>query len=728
MSETYLEPAGVLHDAIRTAFSFFDRGPYLLLKYIYQLFFNVASSEVLNGATIMHFFSRVQLIIGVFMMFQLAMSILKGIMNPDSFSDGKTGFGNIITRIVTSLVLLTLLVPINIPSPRNEYEKQINNNGLLFGTLYSLQNRILTNNTLGRLILGINDEGHNYTSWDSDQDELEYASNVFTSTIIKGFYRINLKPEEERVHEDDKEDYMINENRMCEDIDDEIMEEYSRIDADPQTIISMINQNCNVESWAAELPIVDWFTDNERYMLAYTPVLPAITAIVFIFVLLSFTIDVAVRAVKLAVLRLIAPIPIISYMDPKGGKDGAFNAWVKTLSSTYLDLFIRLGIIYFVLFLIESMMVNGIVIKNGTGVLGFFSKMAIWIGLIIFAKEAPKFMRQALGLKDSGFKLFGGVTEALGVGAMGAGAVSGAVSGAASKYQSTSGNKGKKVLAAMGGGLRGGIGGGINAGKSFYGGKEINPGAIMESNRKYAAQNYSNAADDSTFRGRMAAGLASNFGLKNTLQKLDDKMKYYNAASDAVGRIAKAFDGNGDYKFAYSGADIKDTHGNTILRSGDMTSLKDLNDLGNFYSSDGIAGKALDKAKKSAQTARFNQIRSMERSDIERHIKNGDAGWSTSDLAVYDAGHTVYEVASKYIDQPEFSRFRGADGKVRDFHDTSTFYDADSGKDIQYLDFGYAFKHDSGQAAKEADRVKNSNEYAQASANAQRVKQQQSKK
>ena len=61
--------------------------------------------------------------------------------------------------------------------------------------------------------------------------------------------------------------------------------------------------------------------------------LPIILLIVVI--LLSFTIDVAVRAVKLAVLRLIAPIPIISYMDPKGSKDSAFNSWVKTLTSTY---------------------------------------------------------------------------------------------------------------------------------------------------------------------------------------------------------------------------------------------------------------------------------------------------------------------------------------------------------------------------------------------------------
>ena len=716
MSETSLESAGVLHDAIRTAFSFFDRGPYLILKYVYQLFFNVASAEVLNGATIMNFFSRVQLIIGVFMMFQLAMSILKGIMNPDSFTDGKTGFGNIITRIVISLVLLTLLVPINIPSPRNEYEKQINNNGILFGTLYSLQNRLLSNNTLGRLILGVNDEDHNYTSWESDDEELEYASNVFTSTILKMFYRINLLPEDERTHEDGKEDYMINENRVCQDIDDDVLEEYSRIDADPQAIISMVTKKCSVGDWWEDLPIIDLFTDNEMYMLAYTGVVPAIAAIVFIFVILSFTIDVAVRAVKLAVLRLIAPIPIISYMDPKGGKDGAFNAWVKTLSSTYLDLFIRLGIIYFVLFLIESMMVHGIVVKHGTGVLGAFSKLAIWIGLIIFAKEAPKFMRQALGLKDSGFKLFGGMSEMLGVGAMGAGAVSGAVSGAASKYQSTSGNKGKRVLAAMGGGLRGGIGGGINAGKSFYGGKEINPGAIMESNRKYAMQNYANAADESTPFGRFKAGLQSNIGAQNDMQKLDDKMKYYNAATSAWKRINTAL--NSDTAAAYSAAsDLVSSTGEKLIDSSKTYSTKALNDLydrmtkSGRYSQDEL--DKVDAAKKEAQRIRFGQIVSA------TNVANDGKSLTGTAAQIYQGAKTIYQVGHKYSkdDDKVFAMYDGVE-----FADMSTTLAPDT------KGFGTNIKGAAFDAERQADAIKNSNEYAQASANAQRVKQQQSKK
>jgi hypothetical protein len=726
----------VVNDAIRTCFSFFDRGPYLILKYIYQLFFNVASAEVISGATIMSFFSRVQLIIGVFMMFQLAMSILKGIMNPDSFVDGKTGFGNIISRIVTALVLLTLLVPINIPSPRNEYEKQINNNGLLFGTLYSLQNRLLTNNTLGRLILGVSDDSHNYTSWDNDDEELETASNIFASTILKGFYRINLIPEDERTHEDGKEDYMINDNRVCQDIDDSVMEEYSKIDADPQIIISMVNETCNAGEVWEDIPVIDAFTDNEKYVFVYIPILPAIVAIVFVFVLLDFTIKIAVRAVKLAILRLIAPIPIISYMDPKGGKDGAFSAWVKTLTSTYIDLFLRLGIIYFILYLIESMMINGIVVPNGTGMLGFFSKLAIWIGLIVFARESPAFIKKALGLKGD-FKLFGGITEALGVGAMGLGAVSGAVSGATSKYQNTSGSTGKKIAASILGGLGGGIGGGINSGKAFFGGKEINPNGIMEANRKYATQRYANAADDSTFGGRMLAGFQSNIGRQNELQKLDEKIKYFGATKDALGRMNDAFNSNGDYKKAFAGTGVGDGHlrdanGNIVLEAGKNYSLKDYNDiLGHVQASgDQTLIDAVDSAKKAAQGERLKHLRTtftgkdrvearnklIEQIEIEAQKEKTEkaAGrtytkkYNQRDLDVFDGAYTIYNVSQKFEDEPFFTPFNG-----KKFDD----------KDLTWT----VFKTGASTAGDTAKSIKASPEYDRASSNAQRVKESQKK-
>ena len=58
---------------------------------MYQIFFNVACAQLFESETIKNFYGRIQLIIGVFMVFKLAVSILQGIMSPDQFSDPKSG-------------------------------------------------------------------------------------------------------------------------------------------------------------------------------------------------------------------------------------------------------------------------------------------------------------------------------------------------------------------------------------------------------------------------------------------------------------------------------------------------------------------------------------------------------------------------------------------------------------------------------------------------------------
>ena len=724
MFESDTRAASVIIDAIRTLFSWLDRVAYALLEFVYQLFFNVASADLFSNDTIQKFYGRVQLILGVYMMFQLAMTILRGIVNPDSFTGGKDGGGGakLISRIATALIMLAFLTPINIPSPQNEYEDQLKSNGILFGTLYSLQHRILANNTLGRLILGNDDSSTTYFD-DNEQEDLSRSSRIFTSTILRGFYRINLLDESDRPeHEDGKDDAIFNDNRVCQDIDDEVLNTYTRLDANPGDIIGMINMTCEADDVHLGVfrSIVSVFSKKlagkEKYMFTFMPLISTVTGLVFAIILLSFSIDIAVRAVKLAVLRLIAPIPLISYMDPKGSKDGAFNSWVKTLTSTYLDLFIRLAVIYFVIFLIQDMIVNGVVMSHGEGLVGKLSLIIIWIGLFVFAKQAPKFIKSVLGMKGEDGKLFSGFGEALALGAVGGGIVGGAISRGVAHSQAHAGEKGnigKSLLA----GFAGGIGGGFNAGKTYFGQKSADSKAISSANRAYNARNYSNAADDSTFRGRTIAGLQSAIGMKNQLQRYDDKIKYYGAAQNAMNRISKAFDGNGDYTAAYTGADIFDSRGNKILENGKKYSLKDYNDTLNRVNASGDEAliKAVDAAKKKAQGARFDEIRKLSKEEIQRRIDTGVAGWSTNDLIVYDSAHTIFDVANKYSSEREFSRFAQANGQFDyDFVDSS-------GNPVSA--WGYVYKHDAAAAGNAADQLKNSNEYFQASSDAKRAEQ-----
>lgn len=442
--------ANTINDLIRSVFALLDKVAYWLLGIMYEILFNVASADIFSNATIKNFYGRIQLILGVFMIFKLAISIIQGILNPDTFTDKKSGFGNIITRIITAIVLLAVLTPINIPSAKNEYEIELNNNGLLFGTLYSLQDRILENNTLGRLILGTTDNATSSSSGDVSKstkqgERLAESADIFTSTILKGFVRINMKDKSQLNGEEPDETKSA--HRVCEDINQETLDAYTALDASPNEILSLVNASCEYQGGGFFSDVIGFFkrlAGKDRYVFAYMPVISTAVAVLFIYILLGEIITIAIRSIKLAVLRLIAPIPVISYIQPS--KDGgAFGAWTKALISTYLELFLHLAVIYFVIFLIQDMIVNGIVINTGSGIIGIISMIFIWVGLFFFIRQAPKFIMNVLGVKGGGNNiglsaLLGGTAMAMGGGGA-SGFALGALNGAESSVQAF--NQGK---------------------------------------------------------------------------------------------------------------------------------------------------------------------------------------------------------------------------------------------------------------------------------------------
>lgn len=398
--------------SIRIVFVMLDYCVYFLLRVVIDVFFNIATYNFIDREMIFNLFSRVQLIIGIFMVFQLTMTIIKGIVNPDSFTDAKTGFGNVVMRIIVSLALLALIVPLNISSPKNEYETQINNNGVLFGTLYSLQSRILKNNTIGRLILG--DSEANYTSSDDGSKEgLGTFADRFMNVIVKTFYQLN-------VDEDG--------NYVC---DDGFDEEYNDADISPFAIIWHGVEPCGYSGAA--------FVSTYQLSMSYLISTIGVGILVVLFLMITF--NVAKRVFQLAALQLMAPIPIISYMDPKGSKDSAFNAWLKLLGTTYLELFIQLAVIYFAIGVINSFLdkfgdfyltttINTATGDTGTFVIGMLtvnpvglSFFVMTVALFIFAKDAPKFFKQMLGVKDDGKGFFSAFGTAMGIGVAAAGAL-----------------------------------------------------------------------------------------------------------------------------------------------------------------------------------------------------------------------------------------------------------------------------------------------------------------
>jgi len=374
---------GMINDGLRSFCSIFDGIATTLLGGIYKVFFLVANATIVNGDVIKVFYSRIQLILGILMIFKLAMSILNIIINPDVVKDQKQGPTKMVTRIVTALVMLTLVIPINIPNAKeNSLNAYINDHGILFGFLYKAQDSILSENILAKLILGTSS---NNTADDMDVNNLSDVGNAMASTVLKVFIKINVKDATQPPCEDSE----TCENTICA---SEVNEsQYAEENVDPQVILSHINDSCGSGS-------------SERYAFGYTPIIGAIVMFIMALIITGFTVDIAVRAIKLAILRMVAPVPIISYINPPKQGGGAFDNWTKSLISTYVDLFVRLAIVYFGLFMVQIIMNGGMDNIFGSNVQGFtftsgIAFIFVILGILVFMKQAPQFIKDVLGIK-----------------------------------------------------------------------------------------------------------------------------------------------------------------------------------------------------------------------------------------------------------------------------------------------------------------------------------------
>ena len=400
---------GWLNDFFRTIFTALDNFGYFFLNGIFSVFFTIVNAELFSGELISTFYERVQLILGVLMIFKLSITLLQIIVNPDMFKDKQKGAGSLVKRVAIVLVLLSLIVPIEgIPEDdSNPLNQQIRANGILFGFLYQFQDSVIQDNILGKLILGSNTDTISEESG-SDLNNMSDIGSVMSSTVAKAFIRPTIK---EGASQDFASKQEYEDNVACPGETEAMPWFNSQLTSG--TLINHINDTCESEE-----------TGEEVYVFDYTILGGLICSIIMTIIIIGFTLDIAVRAIKLAVLRLIAPVPIISYISPGQEKDGAFGNWVKTLTSTYLSLFIRLAIIYFGAYLIIVVSAGEFNIwqSSPSFITSLLASIFIIIGILVFMKQAPKFFQDMFGLKGDG-KLFSGIGTMLGAAALGAGLV-----------------------------------------------------------------------------------------------------------------------------------------------------------------------------------------------------------------------------------------------------------------------------------------------------------------
>lgn len=293
---------------------------------------------------------------------------------------------------------------------------------------------------------------------------------------------------------------------------------------------------------------------SNTYKYDYLPVFSTLTGALMCYVLFSLCISVAIRAFKLIILRSIAPIPVISYIDPKSSKDGAFSTWIKTFISTWSELFIHIGLIYFIVYIIDFLL-------SANAWKGFFDGVSgvdaiillafLIIGLLFFAKQAPKFVMDSLGIKSNGnfMRMLG----------MGATAIGGAGTIASSLAARNKENPGQGFR-NFGASLFNGVASTFNAGSSLLSTDKPSLRTGYDEQQKYNSQMLRRIESGSTAKGRlnsMLLGLTTGQTPASKMRNRDKELeKAFSAFKDYKSTVESRFDGDDKYAYQYNGKSI----------------------------------------------------------------------------------------------------------------------------------------------------------------------------
>lgn len=462
----------------------------------YNLFTYISRAEILDNTLVNEIYKKIGLLLSLFMVFKLTLSLIQSLIDPNKINDKKNGFGQIIMRSVTAIVLLGI-------TPT------------LFKEAYNIQNLIIgsknSDNIIYKLIVG-----------KAPSNAADSFGKILASEVYFSFYCDDNYPK--------MDSGIIN-------LDDGYAD-FSQAGID--SIREHIENSNDGFGYAID-PL--GLREGHTYIIEFDGIFCIIVGAIVMWMLIMYCIQAAVRVFQLAYLQLIAPIPILSYVsDP----DGAFKKWISQCTTTFLDLFIRLAIIYFVVSLLDEIITQmntaGSVLKSSIGISDNNAtmnmiKIFLILGLLIFAKRVPELLKDlfpnmgggaaslSMGLKPP--------KEATSLASLGLGAAVGGVAGLATGIKHGEGIKGKIA------GAFGGLGRGVTSAKT-KGNIFKNAQAGMNNTRAARQRAYEKSHDGSSFWGRNFAAS----GAARTVDEYDRELESYKNYDAQVSIIDKELEKN----------------------------------------------------------------------------------------------------------------------------------------------------------------------------------------
>lgn len=515
----FLANASIVTNFFRSLMTDISGFIYRLLIFFFEMFETLGSAELIKSDYVQELFQKFSLLIGLFMVFRLSFAFIQYIINPDEMTDKAKGVGNIIKRVVVSVILL-------VTTP------------MLFRMAFRVQKIIIDEQILSKIILGNTSE----SSEDSSNGtriagELFFAffrpiDGVTDTDRISRYNRIKRCYINGGCNWAYIDEYSKGNGIGPGSSDDEIYDAIKtfcltshKLDSKEECLkafhsgkLSFFGSG-NIDTLhflpAGDFEAISYYINApnrdkklwesfEDYQFAYDAVGLAalLVGILACYIIITYTIQVGIRAVQLGYLQIIAPIPILMYMTPKG--DETLKKWFKQCTTTFLDFFIRSAILFFAVHVIRLLAESFSTLDSSIPwthnvIKDAYLLVILIIAVLLFAKKAPKLLQEIFPSAGgaSGFDFGLNNSYLKGAATLAGGMTAGAVGGIITGVKHGEGTRFGRVGGAVTGMFRGAAGGAKTKGNIF---KNAQTG--MANQRAAMQRAYERNQDESTFLGR----------------------------------------------------------------------------------------------------------------------------------------------------------------------------------------------------------------------------------
>lgn len=371
--------SGWVSNAIRTFFAMLDKAIYGFIANVYRILLYLADYQLFTNETLFAFSQKVYSLLGLFMLFKVSFSFINYIVNPDSFLDKQKGAGKLIQHIVISLVMLVC-------AP------------FAFSLLRQVQVAIIDDQIIPKFFLG-NSGSNADMAFDTDTYQFE-ISDKCAKGDEEGSEEyqtsVTAKSQEDMIALWMFRPFYQPYDPKIDDIDHEIvLPKFYCSNYISATVSTYLESYIYEDSYGIEKQ----GENLEKYSIDYKVGISTVVGIVGLLILISFCFDVAIRTIKLAFLQIIAPIPIVSYIDPDSSKKGMFKKWLSEVGTTWAGLFVRLAAFFFAIYVIQLISKNDFGQFEGDK---YWVVLFLILGALMFAKQLPKLISEMTGIKLDG--------------------------------------------------------------------------------------------------------------------------------------------------------------------------------------------------------------------------------------------------------------------------------------------------------------------------------------